>query len=303
MIKRKIILTVGLIASGKTTWSKQYVKDNPNTYRVSRDDLRFMTTDYQYTPENEKNIDKIYRGIIENLLLNTSKDIICDEQNLNKDRREEFKKWLLELNPDLEIIEKEFPITLGEAIERDRNRVFSIGEKVIKSTWRRYETILQDMITRSKPKFKFNEDLPKAYIFDIDGSVALKGDRSIYDGSKAYLDIPIIPVISVAQSLLKNGYKIIFLSGRDSRYYDVTYEWLLKYFNVFPDSFLLYMRKENDNRQDAIIKKEIFLEKISNNFNILGIFDDRPQVLRLWQNDLGIWTFALNQDVDCKNDF
>jgi predicted kinase len=38
----KVILTVGLPASGKSTWSTNFVKENPLYCRVSRDDFRYM---------------------------------------------------------------------------------------------------------------------------------------------------------------------------------------------------------------------------------------------------------------------
>ncbi len=36
----KIIITRGIPGSGKTTWAKNFVKNNPNYIRISRDDLR-----------------------------------------------------------------------------------------------------------------------------------------------------------------------------------------------------------------------------------------------------------------------
>ena len=254
-MKRKIILTVGLIASGKTTWSKQYVKDNPNTYRVSRDDLRFMTTDYQYTPENEKNIDKIYKSIIENLLMNTNKDIICDEQNLNRERREEFKKWILSIDSNIEFIEKEFPITLGEALERDRKRDFSIGEKVIKSTWRKYEISLKAMSEKHKPKYEFNEGLPYCCLVDIDGTISNSYQRRIFDYKECINDELIKPVADILYKYQAYNIPIIFLSGREEICRKETEEWLIK-FGFYPR--FLYMRKEKDYRDDTIVKSELF---------------------------------------------
>jgi adenylate kinase family enzyme len=126
-------MTIGLIASGKSTWSKQFVKENKNTYRVSRDDLRFMTTDYDYTSENEKIIDSLYRSIIKDLLINTDKDIIFDEMNLDKDRREKFKNWVWsitdKLDQEIEFIEKEFPIiglVFGEIFQEDNGFTLEI---------------------------------------------------------------------------------------------------------------------------------------------------------------------------------
>ena len=41
--KNKVILTVGLPASGKSTWAKEQVSQNPGQYkRVNKDDLRAM---------------------------------------------------------------------------------------------------------------------------------------------------------------------------------------------------------------------------------------------------------------------
>ena len=38
----KIIITRGIPGSGKTTWAKNFVKENPNYIRINRDDLRSM---------------------------------------------------------------------------------------------------------------------------------------------------------------------------------------------------------------------------------------------------------------------
>lgn len=303
--KIHVIFTKGLIASGKSTWARQFVKDNQSYKRVSRDDLRHMLSSYTFNDTNETIVSIMEKQIVLKLLAEGC-NIIIDAQHLNEKYITDWKRFvkMAEPNCTFEFEIKEFPITLGEAIERDKKRDFVIGEKVIKQTWRKYEKVLQEMVDNSKPKFKFKENLPEAYIFDIDGSVALKHpDRNIYDGTKCYMDVPIIPVLNVAKSLFESGYEIIFLSGRDSKYYNVTYNWLCNHYRDDCNSFHLFMRKEGDNRQDAIIKKEIFLNEIAKNYNVLGVFDDRPQVLRLWQNDIGLWTFALNQDVDCKNDF
>lgn len=55
--------------------------------------------------------------------------------------------------------------------------------------------------------------------------------------------------------------------------------------------------------RDDIIKKELYKKEIEPRYNVLFVFDDRPQVLKMWQNELGLFTFNVNQDVDCLNDF
>ena len=42
MKKNKIIFCVGVPASGKSTWSKDFVRNNENYARLCRDDYRYM---------------------------------------------------------------------------------------------------------------------------------------------------------------------------------------------------------------------------------------------------------------------
>jgi len=39
-MKKQVIINVGVSGSGKTTWSTDYIKKNPNTLRINRDDIR-----------------------------------------------------------------------------------------------------------------------------------------------------------------------------------------------------------------------------------------------------------------------
>ena len=49
----KLIMTKGLPASGKSTWAKQYLDDNPGTKRVNKDDLRAMLDNGKWSKRNE----------------------------------------------------------------------------------------------------------------------------------------------------------------------------------------------------------------------------------------------------------
>jgi len=48
------------------------------------------------------------------------------------------------------------------------------------------------------------------------------------------------------------------------------------------------MRASDDNRKDAIIKKEIYHKYIEPNYNINAVFDDRNQVVDIWRLELGL---------------
>lgn len=80
---KKIILTRGIPASGKSTWAKQEVlKDPEHSIRINRDDLRNMSGKY-WVPTREHYIEAC-KGIILISAMNFQFDtIIIDEMNLN----------------------------------------------------------------------------------------------------------------------------------------------------------------------------------------------------------------------------
>ena len=62
------------------------------------------------------------------------------------------------------------------------------------------------------------------------------------------------------------------------------------------------MRKDNDNRSDTIIKREIFDEFIRDKYMPMFVIDDRPCVVEMWVS-MGLFVFNVNQDAYCKRDF
>lgn len=291
------ILTKGVQCCGKSTWAENFVKNNQKYKRVNRNSLRHMLSNYTFNPSNEKIVQQLWKVSVAEVL-QKGYNLVVDEMNLNPNTLDTNIKFIKSIVPDIRIEIKEFDISLEEAIERDKRRPFSVGEKVIRNTFKKY--IAEDPENNCYDN-KCEKLLPFAFLIDIDGTVALKHpDRDIYDGSKAHMDIPILPVVACIANL-KNNYKIIFLSGREDKFRQVTHDWIVA--NVIEKDFELCMRKTGDNRQDSIVKKEIYKEHIEPYYNIIGVIDDRPQVLRMWQNELGLFTFAVNQDVDCCNDF
>ncbi len=145
-----------------------------------------------------------------------------------------------------------------------------------------------------------------AYICDIDGTIAEKGDRGIYEFQKCGLDKPIMPVIRAIDALIKvrEGDEsweiptILFVSGRSDICRKETIDWLSRWTNsdVYRDfgDDKLFMREEGDYRPDTIIKQEIYENHIKDKYNILAVFDDRPVVIRMWR-ELGLFVFNCSQ--------
>ena len=295
-MKQKIIILQGLQGSGKSTYANAFIKKDRSFKRINRDAIRHMIDNYSH--KTEKLVHKIWQESVKSILQNNN-NLIIDEMSLNKDRLKSTIEWLKTISPNADIEVKEFKISLEEAIERDKRREFSVGEKVIRQTYKKY---IADKPEKDCYKFDYDIKKAQAYIFDIDGTMAIKHpDRDIFDGSKADMDLPIVPVIYTLNALKKAGFKIIVLSGRDGSHKEVTENWLHKVgvnYNEF------YMRKAGDNRRDSIVKEELYKLYVEPVYDVVGVFDDRIQVLgECWQDKLGLFTFDVRQDAYGIKDF
>ncbi len=134
-----------------------------------------------------------------------------------------------------------------------------------------------------------------AVIFDVDGTLAhMNGRIARHGGAAPYLDWDAYdddPDDSVRKILIaiENFYDVIICSGRKSSSYDVLKKWLDT--NGIPYN-ALFMRDKDDNRKDSIVKREIYLEKIEPIYNVIGVFDDRNQVVDEWRS-LGLKCFQV----------
>lgn len=141
-----IYLPKGLPASGKSTWAKEFVKENYRTVIISRDSIREMLHGgYKYVPHLENLItDVLYETATYLLLIEYS--IILDATNLNKDRTDSFVyvglvEDMYSFVPPLrvDVIEKDFTdVPVAECIRRDKERDRSVGEEVIRSFYKNY---------------------------------------------------------------------------------------------------------------------------------------------------------------------
>ena len=149
----KIILCRGIQGSGKTTWAKQWVLEDPeHRVRFNNDDIRNMLGKY-WVPSREDLV-KSLRSVF---LLNSMSygfDIVIDNMNLNPKELEYYNRvldgwnnpeWVTPdvVKPKYSLEFKDFFIPLQECIERDSKRPNPIGEEVIRKTYERYKDILK----------------------------------------------------------------------------------------------------------------------------------------------------------------
>lgn len=128
--------------------------------------------------------------------------------------------------------------------------------------------------------------MSKIYVFDIDGTVADNSARTKwveqtpkdwkkYNETMAY-DKPIADIIELLQTIDNGISTIIFCTGREEVYREVTEKWLR---NQDITWNALYMRPAKDYRSDSIVKVEL-LNQIRQDFGEPFMwFDDRDSVV------------------------
>lgn len=140
---------------------------------------------------------------------------------------------------------------------------------------------------------------PKAFIFDIDGTLSDHSHRINHAHNKDWekynslhiLDNPIVDVCRLVDNLRKE-YHIIFLTGRPAKYLEPTVSWLD--LNVFGGRKLpchLIMRQEGNFKKSSEFKKDEYL-KIKKHYDIIGAFDDNEEVVQMFRQQ-GVTCFAL----------
>ncbi len=86
-------------------------------------------------------------------------------------------------------------------------------------------------------------------------------------------------VITLVQALARDNV-IVYVSGRSEVCRRQTEMWIDHHVGVDGE---LFMREEGDDRQDAKIKKQIFLSAIKDKHDVWLVLDDRDQVVRMWR--------------------
>lgn len=284
------ILTVGVSASGKTTWA-----DKAAEYAtiVCRDTIRedilgnrglpFSWAEWQKAyRSNEKMCSKIQMDTIDELIKKGNPIIVADT-NISTSTVAKLRSKFTAA--DYDMVFKHFDVPYEEAIQRDNARVNGVGVSVIA---KQFDSLanLYDTIPRA---------LTGNYIIcDIDGTLAHATHRDIYDDGAAVLsDTPDTAVLAILNAMISRGTRVYIVSGRRSENRANTMEWLETI--GMNDYMELYMRGEGDRRPDTAVKHDILYYRIMPREDFkhpLFVIDDRPRLCRFWRSE-GIKTFQV----------
>ena len=256
---KKIIILQGIPASGKSTYAKKLITDNPGMYkRINRDSLRAMLDNDHFSKGNEKFIKRTRDLLIKEALI-YGKHVIVDDTNIDSSNlkriNEIAKTHREETGHQVKVEVKLMEIDVEEAILRDAKREHPVGRDVILKMHKKLHSG-----EKLKNEYRIQDaTLPKAIICDLDGTLSLINNRSPFEGSKCEQDLPNIPIVNLVKNHQKLGFKILLLSGRSGEFQPETERWLEKY-DIEYDA--LWMRKEKDSRKDSIIKEEFSKQHI-----------------------------------------
>lgn len=146
----KIIMTLGVSNSGKSTYAANYIKDNPNTIELNRDDVRFnyispnakSWSEYHHTDFNEELItDIVHKKFIK--AIREGKDVIISDTNLSPYTR---ARWIQ--------IANDYKCKLQYVIFNSKfeeifykNNVFDLPDHVLTNQYKKFTHFLEEVPT------------------------------------------------------------------------------------------------------------------------------------------------------------
>lgn len=285
----------GLPGSGKSTWAKEQMVDG-GACRINRDEIRedMGITRGNWTPEKEKDVLTMRDGAIGEGFDLGFKKVIIDDTNLFSKHERELREIARYYDAVFEI--KEFDTPIEECIRRDALRTgpACAGEKVIRKMAKDSGRDKPLLPVVAPTLYVPNPVLPRAIICDLDGTLSLfekKGHRGPYDASKCDQDDCNLVVRRMLEVYYRfMGHCILYVSGRFEKFRTPTNTFLRE--NHCPPG-VLWMRPDNDTRNDAIVKQEIFDREIRHYYNVDFVLDDRDRVVKMWRS-LGLTCLQVN---------
>ncbi|CAM4519203.1 AAA family ATPase [Nocardia ninae] len=294
----ELVITRGYPASGKTMFARQWVNARPQRARVSRDDYRLMLFGKEgvLSLQEENQVTAVQRAAVSRLLAD-GYDVIEDGTNLRKRYARGWAEFAQRHGTTFRVEDITTPVDvcLEQNYERafygkgryvDPDAIRKMAAKFPLGTWPEIEALPSTVFE----PYVAQLTKPLAIIWDIDGTLAHMTGRSPYDYTRVSEDRVDDSVRHIANTMYPN-HRNILVSGRSEDCRPETERWLDDK-GVLHDE--LYMRKTGDNRDDAIVKYEIFRDSIAPYFNVIGVFDDRNRVVAMWRR-LGLKTFQVQE--------
>ncbi len=101
--------------------------------------------------------------------------------------------------------------------------------------------------------------------------------------------------VNIIKQVQNSGVNILFVTSREATQ-DLTILTVKSLLNILQNAnFKLYMRKEFDTRPANVVKKEIYINKIKNKYNVLLCIDDEKSNCGMFAS-LGLFTYQYDME-------
>lgn len=322
--ERKLILTVGLPGSGKTTWAQEVSSQYPDkVVRLNKDDIGERMFGKGFHSAHTKRRMQLINSEQQMLLkkhLTEGKVVILDDTHT----RMRSVQMLVQLaNSHGASVEAQyFDISVEECLSRNAKRDRNVPEEVIRKmavksygydgkNLRKYlfganGTVGYDYDPTHPDEQAvqaFNETIANnghksmdAIIFDMDGTLVdvrglsdtfMPGPEKDYDSfhNESEFAPANEDVWYMAQEAHELGFSVLIVTARTANYAAPTINWLKN--NEVPVD-KLYMRPRDDWRVDVDTKKTIDSWIVQDGYRIVHAVDDNPEVVQ-YRRSTGIW--------------
>ncbi|MER5709163.1 MULTISPECIES: AAA family ATPase [unclassified Streptomyces] len=294
----------GLPASGKTTAARALqAAAEGRVRRVNLDDLRTMldvpAPERGRSHTHERTVLDIQDAAVR-AAVDDGFDVVVDNTHLTPHIPKRLKAAVVG-RPVTFVVHDFTDVPVDECVRRDAARERPVGEEIIriladkhaKATrggWRLTAEWLAGGPGAGTP-YVPDPSLPSAVMCDIDGTLALRGDRGPFDFKRCDLDLLNVSVRDALRAFRKaESDRIVLLSGRSEDDRVMTEEWLARHGVPYDE---LWMRASGDGRGDDLVKAELFDAHVRHRYAVRVSLDDRDRVVALWRR-MGLPTWQVN---------
>ncbi|WP_351233442.1 AAA family ATPase [Streptomyces sp. NPDC002133] len=292
----------GLPASGKTTAARGLQAESEGRMRrVNLDDLRSMldipAPERGRSHAHEQTVLAIQDAAVR-AAVDDGFDVVVDNTHLTPHIPKRLKAAVA--GQAAFVVHDFTDVPLDECIRRDAERDRAVGEEIIRILADKHEKVrrggwqLTDAWLNDEPSVKpyvADPALPVAVMCDIDGTLAIRGDRGPYDFTRCDEDLLNVSVRGALGSFRRaDGDVIVLLSGRGEEHREMTQAWLARHEVPYDE---LWMRAAGDGRRDDVVKAELFDRHVRHRYAVRVSLDDRDRVVAVWRR-MGLPTWQVN---------
>ncbi len=140
MTMRTFILLSAIPGSGKSTWSRRYASEHPNTYIVSSDQIRKEVTGSVSDFSNEPKVWETFLNRLNECGLNEDATVIADSTNILNEYRAYYANEVKGFDKKVLVL---FDIPYEVCLQQDQQRTKEkvVGEAVLRKLHNEWEDV------------------------------------------------------------------------------------------------------------------------------------------------------------------